>query len=375
MSNPISIYFALGEASGDALAADLVPWLAQGVGRGIELQGLAGSRLSALGATSLFNLEDIAVMGFTAVAARFPLIVRRVKQTVADILKKRPDCIVLVDSPDFTHAVARRVRKAWPEAKIVNYVCPSIWAWRPGRAKVMRAYVDHVLCLLPFEPDVLERLNGPPGTYVGHPLAATAPPLPIKDKTDGSLVVLPGSRSSEIERLMPIFGETIALLRARGDETPVVLPAVSRHRGLIEKLAGDWSEPVNIVDASLNANTFAKARAALACSGTVTLELALAGVPTSAAYKTDIVARRLEHFIVAWSAILPNLILDRPVVPEDIDSMAKPERLVRRVEQLLDDSPERAAQLTGFGNLHKMMQTTRPAGQAAARGVLDAIGA
>ena len=371
MSAPLCIYFVLGEESGDALASDLLAWLLKEHDGSIQAMGLSGPRLQAAGVSSLFDLEDIAVMGFTAVAARFPMIVRRVRQTVADILEKRPDCIVLVDSPDFTHAVAKRVRKAWPEARIVNYVCPSVWAWRPGRAKAMRAYIDHVLCLLPFEPQSLAELDGPPGTYVGHPLAAKAGLSNDAERDGGPLLVLPGSRRSEIERLMPVFGETLSLLRKRGTEIPIILPAVARQRELIENLAQGWETPVRITPAENNAQTFASARAALACSGTVTLELALASVPIAAAYKSDPVARRLERFIVAWSAILPNLILDRPVVPEDIDAMARPHRLVRRVEQILDDSPERKAQLEGFARLREVMQTALPAGQAAARIVMQ----
>ena len=143
----------------------------------MRIIGLAGPRLAKQGVASLFDLDDIAVMGFTAVAARLPTIVRRVRQTVRDIVKTAPDVVVLIDSPDFTHAVARRVRRARPDIPVVNYVCPSVWAWRPGRAKAMRAYVDHVLTLLPFEPQVLRDLDGPPGTYVGHPLAQDMPPM------------------------------------------------------------------------------------------------------------------------------------------------------------------------------------------------------
>lgn len=373
MIEPLRVYFVIGEDSGDALAADLLEWLREECDGPVEPLGLAGPRLQAAGMQSLFELEDIAVMGFTAVAARLPLIVRRVRQTVANILKNRPDCIVLVDSPDFTHAVAKRVRKVWPEARIVNYVCPSVWAWRPGRAKTMRAYVDHVLCLLPFEPQSLANLDGPPGTYVGHPLAAKTLPSLSQKRREGALLVLPGSRRSEIERLLPVFGETLKLLNQRGTQVPIVIPAVERHRQLIERLTDNWDVAFKIVPAKDNEQTFKTARAALACSGTVTLELALAGVPMAAAYKSDFITRRLERFIVAWSAILPNLILDRPVVPEDIDAMARPQRLVRRLEQLLDDSAERKAQLAGFQHLRELMETTLPAGQAAAKAVLQAV--
>jgi len=275
MMKPIKIYFVLGEESGDALGADLLPALvAQSIKTGAQLEviGLAGPKLETLGVKSLFTIEEIAVMGFSAVIARLPNIIRRVKQTVADILQNNPDLVVLIDSPEFTHAVGKRVRAKNKTIKIVNYVCPSVWAWRAGRAKKMTTYVDHVLTLLPFEPQVLAELQGPPATYVGHPLVAqvadTKSPGDRRDSNQNApiLLVLPGSRSSEIKRLLDPFGETLTILRQRGVKFDAVLPAVPHLKQTISDTVKDWPVSVQVVDSKDNDLHFASAYAALAAS-------------------------------------------------------------------------------------------------------------
>jgi lipid-A-disaccharide synthase len=167
----LKIWLIAGEDSGDALGAGIMRALREEYsGRALQFGGLGGDQMQQEGLDSLFPLQDIAVMGITAVLARLPRILRRVQDCVASVLEAEPDILILIDSPDFTHAVAKRVHRQRPDLTIVNYVSPSVWAWRPGRAKTMRRYITHVLALLPFEPKVHERLGGPPCTYIGHPL-------------------------------------------------------------------------------------------------------------------------------------------------------------------------------------------------------------
>jgi lipid-A-disaccharide synthase len=167
-----TIFLVLGEESGDQLGASLVADAQNYHDDACEFIGLAGPKLQSLGIASLFPLSDIAVMGLAPVLARLPRIIRRVYQTVDAILASKPDAVLLIDSPDFTHAVAKRVRAKAPDIPIYGWVSPSVWAWRPGRAKKMALYLDHLFCLLPFEPEAHRQLGGPPCTYVGHPLAA-----------------------------------------------------------------------------------------------------------------------------------------------------------------------------------------------------------
>ena len=373
---PLKIYFVLGEESGDALGADLLPYLktqAEKLGRKVRLDGLAGDKLSAAGQKSLFDIDDIAVMGITAVVARLPTIIKRVKQTVADIVEKKPDVIVLIDSPDFTHAVAKRVRKQLPTVSIVNYVCPSVWAWRQSRAKSMRAYVDHVLAILPFEPKALADLGGPAATYVGHPLvqdiSSTQPSLPSLS-TKPVVLVLPGSRGSEVKRMLKPFGETLHILQRRGNEFQAVIPTVSRMRQRIELETANWPVRPMIVDSEDNEDTFAQAHVALATSGTVTLELALHNVPMTVAYILDPIATVFSSLIKIWSPSLPNLITDKLLVPEEFNKMVDPQRLARYLEELMENGAARKRQLAGFKEVAKTMKTKQPPGELAAEVIL-----
>ena len=223
-SSPLRVAIVVGEESGDQLGARLMAALKRLSTRPVEFFGVGGERMAAEGMPSLFSLHDIAVMGFGPVVKRLPLIQLRTAETAGAVIAGRPDVLVIIDSPDFTHRVAHDVRATLPNLPIINYVCPSVWAWRPNRARRMASYVDHVLALLPFEPAVLERLKGPEATYVGHPLIdrpeqLTATPGERPSLADGApptLLVLPGSRSGEIDRMLALYGRVLDVLSARG---------------------------------------------------------------------------------------------------------------------------------------------------------------
>lgn len=369
-----------GEESGDLLGADLVAAL-KASGQDVTLTGVGGAHLQAEGMVTLFDPAEIALMGLSAIVRSLPRLMRRIRQTAAAILAAKPDVLVIIDSPEFTHRVAKRVRAADPSIRIVNYVCPSVWAWRPERAPAMRAYVDLVLCLLPFEPAELARLGGPDGVYVGHRLAndpgllaARAENLRRAKEGRGlprQLLVLPGSRRSEVRGLLAPFGKTIAELMARGNHFDVTIPTVSHVRALVEEGVRDWSiKPAIVSGPDEKWRAFGQADAALAASGTVTLELALAGVPMVSAYKTDLLFRLIEHKITLWTASLPNIIADRVIVPEYINAYVRPGNMARVLEQLMADGPVRAAQMDGFAEIARRMAVPRPSGDLAAAAVL-----
>ena len=384
-TRPLRIAIVAGEESGDLLGADLVAALARLTGRPVELTGVGGRHLGALGLRPLFDGSEIALMGITAVLRDLPRLMRRIGQTASAVVAARPDCLVTIDSPDFSLRVARKVRAAAPEIPIVHYVCPSVWAWRPGRAPAMRPHVDKVLCVLPFEPEALARLDGPEGVHVGHRLA-THPGLlaaraaqtarPASARTGARrLLVLPGSRRSEARRLLAPFGETLCLLGQRGNDFEVTIPTVPHVAGLVEEAVSSWPVRPRIVsDEAAKWEAFGQADAALAASGTVSLELALAGVPLVSCYRTDWIWSAMMRFITVWSASLPNLIADWPVVPEAYNEYLRPAYLARLIEQLWADTAARAVQLEGFGQVAARMATPRPAGVLAAEAVLDLIG-
>ncbi|MEZ5789466.1 MAG: lipid-A-disaccharide synthase [Nitratireductor sp.] len=343
----LSVYFVLGEESGDALGARIMEALARRV-PSVQFHGLGGHRMQALGLSSLFDVSTISVMGISAVVARLPQILKRIGQTADDIARVKPDIVVLVDSPDFTHRVAKRVRARVPDTKIIKVVCPSVWAWRPGRAKKMRAYIDHVLALLPFEPRVLQDLGGPAATYIGHPIASRfeAVEIPRHDTVskEKRLLLLPGSRRTELRLLLPDFRKTLELLADRGVQFEAVLPAVPHLEADIRAEIAQWRVKPEIVsgeDAKIEA--FKRADAALATSGTVLLELAIFRIPVISIYRLDRLMHMVRFLIYGWTAALPNLIADEAIVPERVGDMVRPGWLARALEALLRDGPERRA--------------------------------
>jgi lipid-A-disaccharide synthase len=272
---------------------------------------------------------------------------------------------VIIDSPDFTQRVARRVHARDSSIPIVGYVSPSVWAWRSGRARVMSRYIDHLLALLPFEPEAHRRLGGPPCTYVGHPLLQQLDTLRPsaaereRRERDAVLVVLPGSRRSEIRHHMPAFGETLLRLRDMGVRFEAVLPALPHLAGLTRELSGTWAVQPRIVQGDDERRAaFRVARAALAKSGTVTLELALAGVPMAAAYRVAaweaLIARRV---IQVPSVILANLVLGENVVPEFLQENCTAAQLAPALRDLMRDGDVRQRQLDAFGRLDTIMST------------------
>ncbi|PVB62663.1 lipid-A-disaccharide synthase [Labrenzia sp. 011] len=365
-----TVCLVAGEESGDLLGSELIRALNERLGQGARYCGVGGERMAGLGLTSFFDMSDVSVMGLTAVLARLPRIIRRVYQTVDAVIAANPDVLVIIDSPDFTHSVARRVRKRAPHIPIVGYVSPSVWAWRPGRARKMSVYVDELLALLPFEPEVHKRLGGPRTHYVGHPLSENVADLRPQDGERASidaagkvLLVLPGSRGSEIDRLLGVFGETVARVARDQTDLEIVLPAVAHLEGRIRAGVSNWPlKPRIVCGQDAKKAAFRRAHAALAASGTVSLELALSGVPMVVAYKVDWFFRRIKDlnrifkFSSVDSFVLPNIILEAKTIPEFLDDEVQPEVLAEHLKALLRDSPQRRRQVVELARLEQVMR-------------------
>ena len=364
---PSSIYLVAGEESGDALGGALIRALRQRSTSELDLAGVGGRAMAAAGVMSPFPIEELSIVGVSAIPRRLPAILRKIRQTADAIVAKNPGALVIIDSPDFTHRVARRVRRYLPSIPIIDYVSPSVWAWRSGRARAMRAYVDHVLAILPFEPAVHERLGGPPCTYVGHPLIERLGDLrPNPDEAQRRrnnpplVLVLPGSRTTEIRRLTAIFGAALGRVADRIGSMELVLPTLPHLSEEIRRASSGWTIKPRIVTAPADKwAAFRAARAALAASGTVTLELALAGVPTVAAYRIstfeEILARLIRLNAHLTSVILANLVLGENIVPEFIQHQCTPDRLAQALAPLLSDTPQRRSQVEAFARLDGIM--------------------
>ena len=360
------IFLIATEESGDRLGANLMKVLRQRLGGAVRFEGVGGRSMAREGLVSRFPIEELSIIGLAAVVKQLPKILRLIRETAKAVTEAKPDVLVIIDSPDFTHRVARRVRAADPQIPIVDYVSPSVWAWRPGRARAMLTYVDHVLALLPFEPAAYRRLRGPPCSYVGHPLteqlAALRPGADEQKRRDEAppvLLVLPGSRGSEIRRHMADFGQALGRLNGEGTAFELILPTMPHLQGAVTEALQGWPvQPQVVIGEQEKRAAFRIARAALAKSGTVTLELALSGVPMVTAYKVGAAeAWIMRRAIKVQSVILANLVIGENVVPEFLQQDCTPEKLSQALREVLGDSALRRKQLEAFARIDQILST------------------
>ncbi len=380
------VMLVAGETSGDTLGAALMASLRTTLGDRVRFSGVGGARMENEGLSSIFPMTDIAVMGPREVIPRLPLILRRMSETTRHAVETRPDLVVIIDSPDFTHTVAKRIHKKAPDIPIANYVSPSVWAWRRGRAKAMATYLRKVLALLPFEPAFFRSEAALDCEYVGHPAIekiaspdegtlfrenmGIAPDAPV-------LLVLPGSRMNEVKRLIGLMGETAAQVKERFEALRVVIPVVPHVEDVVTEAVKDWPvAPILAIGEEEKRGAFASATAALAASGTVSLELGLAGVPMVIAYKIDpIAAWSVSRFLKVPTVVLVNLILDRPAVNEFLQDNCKPDDLSAALVPLIGDTDERRRALADLAEMRKLMGVGGPSPSArAANVVLDLLG-
>ena len=353
--SPLTIMLVCGEPSGDQLGAELMTGLRALGGDTIRIVGVGGSAMAAQGLKSLFPLDATAVMGLREVVPRIPEILRRVRVASDYALATKPDAVVCIDSPDFTHRIARRVKQGNASIPIVNYVAPQVWASRSYRARKMARYFDLVLALLPFEVPFFEA-HGVNAVFVGHPVIERAVRMVGGDALRARLgitpvapllVVLPGSRMSEVTLLLPIFRDAVAKLAAALPGLICVLPTVANVSRYVRSQTADWPAPLHILEGDDDKfAAFDAADGALAASGTVTTELALAGTPMAVGYKLGWLTHALARpFIVAKFATLVNILLDCEAVPEFIQNHCTPEALAAALLPLFRDPAVRAAQV------------------------------
>lgn len=360
------VFLIATEESGDRLGAHLMKVLRQRLGGAVQFEGVGGRAMAREGLNSLFPIEELSIIGFAAVLKQLPKILRLIRQTATAVTEASPDILVIIDSPDFTHRVAKRVRASDPKIPIVDYVSPSVWAWRPGRARAMLTYVDHVLAVLPFEPEAYRRLRGPPCSYVGHPLTeqlgSLRPALAELKRRDNAppvLLVLPGSRRSEIRHHMAVFGQALARLRDAGVAFELVLPTMPHLQGAVAEALKAWPvQPRVVIGEKEKRAVFRIAHAALAKSGTVTLELALSGVPMVTAYRTSAVeAMIFRRVLNVSSVILANLVIGENVIPEFLQEDCTAEKLAQALREVLGDSALRRQQIEAFAKIDRIMST------------------
>ena len=376
------IFVIAGEPSGDLLGGRLMAALMEETAGRVRFAGIGGESMREQGLRSLFPMAELSLMGLAEIVPHIPRLLRRIRETAHAVDEARPATMVTIDSPDFTRRVARRIaNRGIPR---IHYVAPTVWAWRPGRAKGFARDFDHLLALLPFEPPWFERA-GLPCRFVGHPVVESG-----ADKGDGAafrarnaidpdetlICVLPGSRRGEVSRLAGDFGAALALLMQK-HEFRVVVPTVEGVAALVEARCADWPVPVKLVHGQAEKfDAMAASNLAMAASGTVALELALAHVPHVVAYRvaplTYFIVRRLLTNPDQYGNLV-NIILDRQVVPELVQENCRPERLAHELERLM--GPDGAAQIEETeAALEQLGLGGPPPGRRAARAVLDILG-
>jgi len=378
MSNDqnLLVFIVAGEVSGDRLGGPLMAALRERTGGRIRFAGVGGPEMVAQGLESLFPIEMTAIMGFGGIISRIPAYLERIRKTADAAVAAKPDIMVIIDSPDFTHRVAKRVRAIAPDIPIIDYVCPSVWAWRPWRAKAMRRYIDHVLALLPFEPGAMKRLGGPPCSFVGHPIGERVDLLRPSGadqsrRTDKPHIVLlmPGSRKGELGHMLGIFERAAARIAEDDPAVAFVMPAVSAHADYLTRQVATWAVPVRVVREQADKDAaFRSARAALVKSGTGTLELAVAGIPMVVVYRVGHIEGLLAYALLNVSSIiLANLVLGENVIPQFVQYNATPARLAAATLDIIRDGPARARQVDAFRRLDDIMEIgrARPSERAA----------
>ncbi len=337
-----------GEPSGDALGAGLMAALKRQITSPIEFQGVGGPMMTAVGLESLFPMSDLSIMGIAEVLPQIPKILGRLRQTAEMVERNRPDIVVTIDSPGFNFRLAKRLHPLRKSIgfKIVHMVAPSVWVYRPGRARKIAPLFDHLLALLPFEPPYFEK-EGLACTFIGHPVVEARVPLDAGakfrsdhniDQKDKVLCVLAGSRHSETSRLLPVFGEAVKKLVAKNPNLKIVVPTVSTVVESVTDAIKDWpGKPVLVEGTETRFAAFAASDAAVAASGTVALELSLVGVPMVVAYRlhpiTHWIAKRLVRID---QANLVNIVLGKVVVPELLQNDCTPEKIVREIDLLFE---------------------------------------
>ena len=348
MPRPIKVYLIAGEPSGDLLGSRLMRALRKTQKESVEFYGVGGETMQSEGLKSLFDISDLSVMGFLEVLPSIPRILKRIKQTLDDIQKVQPDIVVTIDSWSFSIKIHQGLKKRHVSIPHIHYVAPQVWAWKAKRAEQIKKWVDHLMMLLPFEKKYFDPY-GMPSTYVGHPVIEGGADKGDKDyfrekygllKNDFIMTVLPGSRKNEVQYLLPIFEQVVALMKRTHPHLVVVIPTVQTVERRVREMTENWPVQVIIVSGEKERyDAFAASSIALAASGTVSLELSMAGVPHVIAYHVSKVSAWLARRLLKIKYVnLINILANEEIIPELLQESCNPNQIVCKLEELINVS-------------------------------------
>ncbi|MSP50169.1 MAG: lipid-A-disaccharide synthase [Alphaproteobacteria bacterium] len=376
------IFLVAAEASADGLGARLMRALKEETGGRVRFAGVGGPAMAGEGLASLVPFGELNIMGIVEIVPHVARVLRRVRETIAAARSLSPAAVVTIDAPAFSFRVQRKLTGG--PSLLVHYVAPTVWAWRPGRAKMIARFLDHLLCILPFELPYFEKV-GLPASFVGHSVVEQDGVVP-----DGAgfrrrhrlgdapvLCVLPGSRLGEIRRLLPVFGETVTRLVAERPSLRVVVPTVSSVAPEVKAAIASWpGAPIVVETIEEKHHAFAASTVALAASGTVNLELSVAGLPFAIAYKVSRLSYLVGRLMVKVpSIVMTNILLNRNVIAEFLQGRCRADLIAAEIGRLLDDPEARRAQAAATAEAATQLgRGGPPPSQRAARILLDLIG-
>jgi lipid-A-disaccharide synthase len=389
----LRLFLVAGEASGDRLGAALIRGLRESAGEEIELHGIGGPLMEAEGLRSLFPMEELSVMGLTEILPRLRSLLARASEATEAVLRVKPDALITIDSPEFCLRVAGRVKAAAPHIPTIHYVAPTVWAWRPKRARKMARSIDHVLALFPFEPPYMEA-EGMGCDFVGHPVTTE----PVASEAEAQafrsahgiapeaplVLVLPGSRRSEVDRLLPVFEAALDRVLGAQPDARLVLPTTANVSAAVTERVARWRQPPIVLDPRGRAAdevsaekraAFRAADVALAASGTVSLELAASATPMVVAYDMSWLSRKVIGALLRVDTVtLVNLVSDTRAVPEFLGPACRPAPIAEAVTRLLTEEAARADQLDAMAaTMRDLGRGQEPPGRRAARAVLRVL--
>ncbi len=372
------IYIIAGEASGDFLGAQLMRSLRKSE-TDIEFLGIGGPLMITQGLTSLFAMNELSIMGVAEVAPKIPQLVKRINETVRDIEAQKPDVIITIDAPDFGFRVQKKIKKrGLINVKQVHYVAPTVWAWRPKRAKKIAKFLDGIICLFPFEPPYFEK-EGLKAIAAGHPMMETnigeAQPLQLGDKNTKKLGVFFGSRHGEIKRMAPVLIDAVSIIVKEQPNIELIIPTLAHLKDNIEERLKDTNVPYHLsTEQDDKWSLFKTCDAAIAVSGTVGLELAVANVAHLIAYKTNFLTYHLLKFVLTTKyAHLANIILQKEIVPEFIQNDSTAENIAQKAIELLANGSEAQKQRAQFDVVREELGQHKKSSNVAAQFILDLI--
>jgi len=364
------VYLIAGEASGDFIGAQLMKAM-KAQSSDVRFSGIGGPLMSAQGFNSLFPMEELSLMGIAEILPKLFNLIGRINQTVVDITTKNPDMVVTIDAPDFSFRVQKRVRKRMNlPPKLVHYVAPTVWAWREKRAVKVSKFLDAMICLFDFEPPYFEKV-GLKSVAVGHPMIESgileAKPALIGDDKTKKIGLLLGSRKGELKRTAPILIEAVQEIIKQQGNIELIVPTLPHLENTVTEILGDINVPITVTTDQLDKwSVFKACDAAIAVSGTVGLELAVANVPHIIAYKASPVTAFIVRRLIKTPFVhLANIILNKQVVPELIQEECNPYNISKKALLLIDDQSVSDHQRTQFNALRqKLGELEKPSEKA-----------